>query len=127
MQVTYCTYIFLQVALPVQITPRYGHSAVVFGNGPSFRVVVLFGGKRSVVGDIISETTLLLLGECKYVLLICLHRSLQSVLYNFSLIVLLLFCTAFLISCCCEGCFGPHKAARLSSCIVLMYVLTSLS
>lgn len=92
MQVTYYTYInFLQVALPVQITPRYGHSAVVFGSGPSFRVVVLFGGKRSVVGDIISETTLLLLGECKLctadlptqVALVCIVYILEGCIASF--------------------------------------------
>ena len=59
-----CTFLpplFLQVTLPVAITPRCGHSAVVFGTGPSFRVVVLFGGETS--SGYLSETTLLLLGE----------------------------------------------------------------
>ena len=57
-----CFPIFLQVSLPTNITGRYGHSAVVFGTGPDFRVVVLFGGmnKRH---DPISETALLLLCE----------------------------------------------------------------
>ena len=54
--------LFLQVTLPVAITPRRGHSAVVFGSGASFRVVVLFGGQN--LSDYLSETTLLLLGEC---------------------------------------------------------------
>ena len=57
-----CFPIFLQVSLPTNITGRYGHSAVVFGTGPDFRVVVLFGGRTT--GHIeISETTLLLLCE----------------------------------------------------------------
>jgi len=57
--------LFLQVTLPVAITPRYGHSAVVFDSGASSRVVVLFGGnKTGFSSGIISETTLLLLGEC---------------------------------------------------------------
>ena len=59
----FCTCILMQITLPVQITARYGHSAVVFGSGASFRVVVLFGGRVSVVGIVTAETTLLLLGE----------------------------------------------------------------
>ena len=59
--------LLLQVTLPVQIQPRLGHSAVVFGYKPGFRVVVLFGGNR---GCNLSQTTLLLLGEsiniCSY-------------------------------------------------------------
>ena len=55
--------LFLQVTLPVAITPRYGHSAVVFGSGANFRFVVLCGGVNSSYAEI-SETTLLLLGEC---------------------------------------------------------------
>ena len=59
-----CFPIFLQVSLPTNITGRYGHSAVVFGTGPDFRVVVLFGGKNETsMYDEISETTLLLLCE----------------------------------------------------------------
>ena len=53
--------LFLQVSLPVDITQRRGHSAIVFGCEPSFRVVVLFGGYDGVT--YFSETTLLLLGE----------------------------------------------------------------
>ena len=51
--------IILQVTLPAKITPRYGHSAIVFGLG-DLRVVVLFGGDFI---NVISETTLLLM--CK--------------------------------------------------------------
>ena len=52
------------MTLPTGITQRYGHSAVVFGNEPDFRVVVLFGGIDSYFGThAISETILLLL--CK--------------------------------------------------------------
>ena len=57
-----CFLIFLQVSLPTNITERFGHSAVVFGTGPDFRVVVLFGGKAKAHKPI-SETTLLLLCE----------------------------------------------------------------
>ena len=71
-QLTYCSHMymscilfFLQVTLPVAITPRRGHSAVAFICGPSFRVVLLFGGSTSgFVGGVISETTLLFWGEC---------------------------------------------------------------
>ena len=42
------------------MSPRAGHSAVMFGSGPDFRLVVLFGGQH---GGHLSETTLLLLGE----------------------------------------------------------------
>ena len=55
--------LFLQVTLPVPIAPRWGHSTVVFGSGPGFRVVVLFGGRSSSLEEV-SETTLLLLGKC---------------------------------------------------------------
>ena len=55
--------LFLQVTLPVPIAPQWGHSAVVFGSGPGFRVVVLFGGRSSSLEEV-SETTLLLLGKC---------------------------------------------------------------
>ena len=59
-----CFPIFPQVSLPTNITGRYAHSAVVFGTGPDFRVVVLFGGRTiAYVVSEISETTLLLLCE----------------------------------------------------------------
>ena len=57
-----CFPIILQVNLPTKITPRFGHSAIVFGVGEYFKVVVLFGGESNYY-DCISETTLLLL--CK--------------------------------------------------------------
>ena len=51
--------------MPEAITVRRSHSADVFGCGPNFRVVVLFGGgKSNRSGDELSETTFLLLGEC---------------------------------------------------------------
>jgi len=50
----------LQITLPAAITPRYGHSALVFDCGPSFRVVVLFGGANTTIRAM-SETTLLFL------------------------------------------------------------------
>lgn len=53
--------IFCQSTMPVAITPRWAHTAVAFGSGPSFRVVVLFGGSDGTRW--LSETTLLLLGE----------------------------------------------------------------
>ena len=54
--------IILQVHLPTDITPRQAHSAVMFGSGAHFRVIVLFGGN---IGSptAISETTLLLMSE----------------------------------------------------------------
>ena len=51
-------HILLQVILPEAITKKKGHSADVFGCGPNFRVVVLFGGIKNTSG-----TTLLLLGQ----------------------------------------------------------------
>ena len=61
----------VQVTLPKSMTPRRNHSAVVFGSGPSFRIVVFFGGYKLGglnfifgIGGFLSETTLLLLGEC---------------------------------------------------------------
>jgi len=72
---------FLQVSLPVAITSRCGHSAVVFGNGASFRVMVLFGGYNYQSGYL-SETTLLLLGEyIQYLLVLSPHR-LHAVIYH---------------------------------------------
>ena len=57
--------LFLQLTLPEAITATGGHSAVVFGSGLSFRVVVLFGGSETgYYEDVISDTTLLFLGEC---------------------------------------------------------------
>ena len=35
----------------------------VFGSGPDFRLVVMFGGRREFARDPIAETTLLHLGE----------------------------------------------------------------
>ena len=55
--------IILQVNLPTDITQRYGHSATMF-TGSNFRVVVLFGGKKTMsIGDVISETKLLFMCE----------------------------------------------------------------
>ena len=54
----------VQVTLPQEMGPQCGHTATVFGSGPNFRMVVMFGGKRDIMGDSIAETTLLHLGEC---------------------------------------------------------------
>ena len=54
----------VQVTVPQEMGPRYDHTATVFGSGPNFRIVVMFGGQRKLVGDPIAETTLLHLGEC---------------------------------------------------------------
>lgn len=50
----------LKLTLPEVISPRVGHSAVVFGEKEGSTVVVLFGGNR---GYSLSETMLLFLGE----------------------------------------------------------------
>ena len=56
--------IILQVTLPTAITQRFRHTAVLFGTGPDFRVIVLFGGDDSAgVAHAISETTLLLMSK----------------------------------------------------------------
>ena len=52
----------VQVNLPEDMQPRNTHSATIFGFGPKFRMIVLFGGK--VHGNPIAETTLIDLGEC---------------------------------------------------------------
>ena len=45
--------------------PQLQHTATVFGSGPNFRMVVMFGGMREFLGgNPIAETTLLHLGEC---------------------------------------------------------------
>ena len=44
--------------------PQCVHSATVFGSGPKFRMIVLFGGMRAFFGCPIAATTLLHLGEC---------------------------------------------------------------
>lgn len=53
----------LQVSLPDAMAPRSSHSAVVFGSGADFRIVVLFGGRGAFRGKILSKTTLLTLSE----------------------------------------------------------------
>ena len=64
-----CVHLILlgsQLTLPVPIMTRRDHSAVAFGCGPSFRVVVIFGGHKSNhVDDPQTETTLLFLGQLK--------------------------------------------------------------
>jgi hypothetical protein len=53
-----------EVTLPSEISHRMGHSVVVFGYGPDFRVAVLFGGSKTYsTGDEISDTTLLLMSQ----------------------------------------------------------------
>ena len=54
----------VQVTVPQEMGPRLYHTTTVFGSGPNFRMVVMFGGKREFVGASIAETTLLHLGEC---------------------------------------------------------------
>ena len=54
----------VQVTLPQEMGPQWNHTATVFGSGPNSRMVVMFGGMRKFVGDLIAETTLLHLGEC---------------------------------------------------------------
>ena len=58
----YTSIIIQQVTLPTKITERYGHSAVAFGSGYDFKVIVLFGG-CSIGGHMISETTILMMSK----------------------------------------------------------------
>ena len=52
------------MTLPTKIKQRKGHSAVAFGAGRDYRVVVLFGGfDVKSDAEALSETTLLLLCE----------------------------------------------------------------
>ena len=53
----------VQVTLPQEMGPQDSHTATVFGSGPNFRMVVMFGGRRELGKDPIAETTLLHLGE----------------------------------------------------------------
>ena len=87
--------LFLQVTLPVAITPRYGHSAVVFGSGASFRVVVLFGGYYYPPGYL-SKTTLLLLGECTISATYLSTQVSCCIPHSPSTILLLIHCPVFL-------------------------------
>ena len=54
----------VQVTLPQEMERRFDHTATVFGSGPNFRMVVMFGGMRELWREPIAETTLLHLGEC---------------------------------------------------------------
>ena len=54
----------VQVTLLQEMGPRRDHTATVFGSGPNFRMVVMFGGNRKLYGERIAATTLLHLGEC---------------------------------------------------------------
>ena len=54
----------VQVTLPQEVGPRHDHTATVFGSGPHFRMVVMFGGEGKFVEKAIADTTLLHLGEC---------------------------------------------------------------
>ena len=54
----------VQVTLPQEMGSRYDHTTTVFGFGPNFRMVVMFGGRRKLGGDLIAETILIHLGEC---------------------------------------------------------------
>ena len=53
----------VQVTLAQEMGPRCGHTATVFGSGPNFRMVVMFGGKRKFSEEPIVHTTFLHLGE----------------------------------------------------------------
>ena len=53
----------VQVTVPQEMGLRCEHTATVFGSGPNFRMVVMFGGRRELGGDPIAETTLFYLGE----------------------------------------------------------------
>ena len=55
-------YVHIQVTLPKGMQPRGSHTANGFGNGPNFRVLVLFGGMRTK--KLFAETTVLYVGEC---------------------------------------------------------------
>ena len=54
----------------------HGHSAVVFGMGShGFKVLVLFGGRTTFVGEYLSETTILLLS--KYIEMVVVNLKCQ--------------------------------------------------
>ena len=55
--------LIMQVALPTTISPRIRHTSVVFGTGPDFKIIVLFGGKHVKKLTYLAETTLLLFSE----------------------------------------------------------------
>ena len=54
----------VQLTVPQEMGAQWCHTATVFGSGPNFRMVVMFGGRRELAGASIAETTLLHLGEC---------------------------------------------------------------
>ena len=39
----------VQVTLPREMGPRKCHTITVFGSGPDFRLVVMFGGRRELL------------------------------------------------------------------------------
>ena len=53
----------VQVNLPPKVEPRQEHTATVFGSGPNFRMVVMFGGRMHPEGETPAKTTLFHLGE----------------------------------------------------------------
>ena len=61
----------VQVTLPNEVGPRRDHTATVFGSGPNFRMVVIFGGMWRLAGDLTAGTTLLHFGECAVWNILC--------------------------------------------------------
>ena len=80
--INYHFFFTLQLSLPTPITERDGHTAVLFGTGLDFRVVVLFGG-RNILNDDILETTLLLLCKSSFIYTV----SLFDVMYMYKSII----------------------------------------
>ena len=53
----------MQVVPPQSMKPRYAHSTTASSMVPGLTEVVMFGGKQTLPGDLIAETTILRLGE----------------------------------------------------------------
>ena len=65
----------VQVNLPQTVEPRQEHTATVFGSGPNFRMVVMFGGRWGPEDKTLAETTLFHLGEFAVRNIPILHRQ----------------------------------------------------
>ena len=65
----------VQVTLRQEMGPQHGHTATVFGSGPNFRMVIMFGGRREFWGEPIADTVLIYFGGYVIVWNITCYRS----------------------------------------------------
>ncbi len=63
------------MTLPESMTPRHYHSITATSLGPGLTEVLVFGGRREMLGKEISETTILRFGEQLRVLV---HAAIET-------------------------------------------------